>query len=525
MTDKDYLNELNRFLYDLKRSGYQGDMYSKLAYYGVPNEIARKSIKCSRKYCAFYAETLINNNYTSVHKKRIVYQGNDENSFKHINVVFDPSKEKGVRDIIKLYIPVDVETIKDSIPLIYEYLFNNKINFQSKISAKVRGDIFCLRVNSKEDAEKIIKYCSSTPAISSNYSKTSPFVPHKDGIGIAKDTYGCSYNSYMADLLEEYVSKFRDSKTDVNDLSKEFQKFVFEKSKSASLPKEKYMINSVLEGIDAINTGNNILDYSKSSYNIKFDYKKFNSYRRFHDGVRYFYKDVDNRIIDYDSNPNLYFELQSYNCLHKMYSEYHKRTPDKDFVLNEAISNRISSDLDIILDNNENNTLTPITIRSEFVDDKVAELLPYLYASFAMQEKKCNIYQATETMWCVRDSILERKREKDNENYIYQNYSGCKISSNFPVISTPRGTLGIENKGNHSNVFIHTGSKIEAYKNVYIELDSNLISGTDEDSRIYRYQLANILSDDNRNKLVMKERNGVFGTLKYIRKKNLRAQL
>ena len=185
-----------------------------------------------------------------------------------------------------------------AIPRIYQFLLENRINFQSKVSGTVRADLFCLRVEILSDAKRVIAFCNSDKAISDNYGYTNPFLSHVDGIGIARDTYKISYNMYLVDMLLKYCKETKSKNIRKSWLSKDFEQYVLNLYQAQNSSKTRFLIGVLYQNLHAINNDNNILDYMQD----KFNYVIVSSYGDYkvNELLPYLYADVAMRYKELD---------------------------------------------------------------------------------------------------------------------------------------------------------------------------------------------------------------------------------
>lgn len=503
------VNEINAFISDVKKNNLNSqEIYRKLLEYKVDPEYVRRDISSLRDFCSNYPEVLV----SQIHEKRktsseydlfrsyIKLQGSEKNTFKHINVSFDYKNDVGARDVIKLYIPIHVKHLSENLNKIYQFLFDNKIDFQSKIAGEVRSDLFCLRVNSKEDAKKVIDFCKKDKQISGNYTKLNPFLAKNEGIGVAQDTYHKSYNEYVSNILEEYKGR----KPKISNASFDLQDFVKTKYLTAKDSRNKYLASVFLRNLESINSRTDIFTYLKDTYEVTFDANLFYQYERFHDGKNYFYKNEKGETISKDTNPDLYLKIQANNFMHKVYLNYYKQEPTQNFVLNKAISKQVSYRLNEILDI-KLGKLSNFEINAVYDDAKIAELTPYFYAFFAKEYKHTNSYETFQLINHMEKNILKSEKLEDKEE---------KLPTY--VISVADGTVIINKTSeNMCNILLKKADKIKKYRNISIELNDELMKEISDISKAYRSSIANILLDEERNQRMIADRRGHFGIFEY----------
>lgn len=106
---------------------------------------------------------------------------------------------------VKLYIPMDYNHIKEGANQLFDFIANSGIEHQSKIANKIRNDNLVIRVNSLEDAEKIIDFVKNNEYIQEGLIKTNPFLTNFNGVGLAMDN-GYSYNSTVCEILSNFIN-------------------------------------------------------------------------------------------------------------------------------------------------------------------------------------------------------------------------------------------------------------------------------------------------------------------------------
>lgn len=131
--------------------------------------------------------------------------------------LFFLGKERPRGNELKIYLPLDKEHLEKGTNMVLDFITENEIIHQSKISRVVRADDFVIRVNTIEDANKIIDFATSNPYIQEGRLKQNPFVTDYNGVGLAMDNFD-SYNSNVARLISLFVdfSKKHDGLTDFN---------------------------------------------------------------------------------------------------------------------------------------------------------------------------------------------------------------------------------------------------------------------------------------------------------------------
>lgn len=126
---------------------------------------------------------------------------------------------------VKLYIPLDVNHLKEGANQLFDFISKTNIKHQSKIAKFIRNDNIVVRVNSMEDANTIIDYVSNNSYLKEGMLNVNPFLPSKNGVGITMDN--CySYNSSISELINSFFNMLKQNKRlDLFNVQ-EFNKFV-----------------------------------------------------------------------------------------------------------------------------------------------------------------------------------------------------------------------------------------------------------------------------------------------------------
>lgn len=126
---------------------------------------------------------------------------------------------------VKLYIPLDINHLKEGANQLFDFISSNKIEHQSKIAKIIRNDNIVVRVNSMEDAQTIIDYVNSNPYLKEGMLTVNPFLPNNNGIGVTMDN--CyTYNGTISDLMCKFLNVLKqNNKLELFNVQ-EFNKFV-----------------------------------------------------------------------------------------------------------------------------------------------------------------------------------------------------------------------------------------------------------------------------------------------------------
>ena len=141
---------------------------------------------------------------------------------------------------IKLYVSVDPDYIYKVSELLFNFMLDEGIIMQSKISKGMRNDALVCRVSGEDAARKVSQYLNEL-----NYEtkfRPNPFLLDEGKVSVAMD--GClSYNRTLSNLLKEYF----DLKKSSGQLDKincdDFSKFVENQIDMLESKQKKYFMN------------------------------------------------------------------------------------------------------------------------------------------------------------------------------------------------------------------------------------------------------------------------------------------
>jgi hypothetical protein len=508
---------INNFIEELTKDPQK--IYNKL----IRHSAGSGSVSNFRQEIEEYVKSKIRNQFINDGKggHDCQYQNNNVNSFVHMNVAFDYSLVAGPRSNVKLYIPVqynqDQHQMAMPVQKLYDFLFENKINFESKLSPRLRSDLFCLRLNNSNDALRVIEFCKKIPELHQE-EISNPFLVYEQGIGMARDTHHHSYNGHIEKYLINFIKGDNLQGLDKEQYASAFLEYI---KKSVVLKSnDKFIKKVIIDNLGAIINGKSLQEVLPKEIEINFDSELYNKYRRTHNGKHYVYIDSNNVEITPNSNAELYLKLQANNFMSKLFYSSYGKYPKEGFKLNPKIVREISNNLDYINDGNENYGLHATTIVLNTEDPKLLELLPYFYADVAHQHKECNLYRSMEILRLLQETTYS-KQTNDN-GFIYVNNKNQPIITTYPLIKTEKGTIGIQMIDNKlANIYQIKNGKIKVIENAVIELDEKIMKDeNDPHYQEYRTFIAQELLDYNRTVRMINDRSGHLGVFKYNHGKN-----
>lgn len=118
---------------------------------------------------------------------------------------------------IKLYLSFPKDKIYECVNKVFKYVAANNMKTASKVADIIRADSVVLRLDSIEDAKKVINFVNNDLELSNNCKKTNPFLLKEGKVGIAYD-HMLSYNTVLSFMLELYF-KYCRSNNRLNEVS------------------------------------------------------------------------------------------------------------------------------------------------------------------------------------------------------------------------------------------------------------------------------------------------------------------
>lgn len=169
----------------------------------------------------------------------------------------DKNFYEGIKDSIKLYLPVDASNIYEVSTKVLDYIIKEGIHIQAKIAKNMRSDVFVIRVLDKDKLDKLLNYINSLDYNSK--SKPNPFALNIKRVSITKDGM-MSYNTVLAEYITEYLKSEREEVTLEN-----FKKFMHKQiNKIPSSNKNKYMIvDLIIKNLENTLTLEELLSYNQ----------------------------------------------------------------------------------------------------------------------------------------------------------------------------------------------------------------------------------------------------------------------
>lgn len=233
----------------------------------------------------------------------------------------DKNFYEGIKDSIKLYLPVDASNIYEVSTKVLDYIIKEGIHIQAKIANNMRSDVFVIRVLDKDKLDKLLNYINSLDYNSK--SKPNPFALNVGRVSITKDGM-MSYNTVLAEYITEYLKSEREEATLEN-----FKKFMHKQiNKIPSSNKNKYMIvDLIIKNLENTLTLEELLSYNQKvvvdNRVTQVSEEDKNNILRLINGLNVFYnlEETHKRIEMYLATGNInYFTRQ--NGIRKFVEEY-----------------------------------------------------------------------------------------------------------------------------------------------------------------------------------------------------------
>lgn len=233
----------------------------------------------------------------------------------------DKNFYEGIKDSIKLYLPVDASNIYEVSTKVLDYIIKEGIHIQAKIAKNMRSDVFVIRVLDKDKLDKLLNYINSLDYNSK--SKPNPFALNVGRVSITKDGM-MSYNTVLAEYITEYLKSEREEVTLEN-----FKKFMHKQiNKIPSSNKNKYMIvDLIIKNLENTLTLEELLSYNQKvvvdNRVTQVSEEEKNNILRLINGLNVFYnlEETHKRIEMYLATGNInYFTRQ--NGIRKFVEEY-----------------------------------------------------------------------------------------------------------------------------------------------------------------------------------------------------------
>ena len=213
-----------------------------------------------------YKDVYANLIYIGVPEKRYSVSSNFEiwvDHFKNtdnINVFVSPNwkyfcqfknakpENSNVYGMIKLYVPLDKDHIRDGAIKLFDYMARENIGHISKIGTHIRFDNIVIRVSSSAEADKIINFVNNDRYLKEGALPTSPFAFSEKNVSISWDGM-LSYNEVVSSWISEYIN-FEKRNDNLDNVG--YSRFLaFVKTKSQSLFVDGVGLDELVEKLES----------------------------------------------------------------------------------------------------------------------------------------------------------------------------------------------------------------------------------------------------------------------------------
>lgn len=116
---------------------------------------------------------------------------------------------------VKLYLPLTKDYLTNGVLDMEKFLMDNNISHQLKVASVIRNDNIVIRVNSIDDADKVINFALNNSNFSKGLAKVNPFLANNKGIGMAMDN-NFSFNSELSKINSYF---FQSQKNDLSNFN------------------------------------------------------------------------------------------------------------------------------------------------------------------------------------------------------------------------------------------------------------------------------------------------------------------
>lgn len=135
------------------------------------------------------------------------------------------SKERGLGKEYKLYLSFSKDNIFESVNKVFDFIDENNIVNFSKVADMIRSDDVVLRIQNKDDVDKVINFINNDEELVKNAKKTNPFLLRNGVVGYAYDNY-LSYNDTVCNMIKMYFDNVRKNSSFDNVSFENFRNFV-----------------------------------------------------------------------------------------------------------------------------------------------------------------------------------------------------------------------------------------------------------------------------------------------------------
>ena len=407
------------------------------------------------------------------------------------NLVVRKDVHRGIEydDLIWLHFSILPEQLKEVSSELARILNNSNISFHLRVPTVIGPDALVLGLFNKHEANMLLEACRNNQTIQDSITLNNPFMPHRNGIGVIKETRNRSYTKHLSVLIHEYASKTNDKELTFKGFCRYVYK-MFSDEKINRNYQERYLDYLVALGIFCIYEEQDFLDNLIHLPQIIYKKEEFEKYRITYENGEYKYSSNDTDVTS--DNYYDWLRLQAYNCIQRMYYEQKNELPKEDVDLGETLTGTISSLIDTIMRGE------PFQTTSNYRDAMINDLYPYLVGYFAYEAKMTTEEEIKNIVLKVKNRMVT-KLKVDGSNKNFYQIGDKTIQSTIPPIRVDNILVGIEYLDyeiNYCNVFIYQNDNVKGYLGIFLDLDKEQIwKENDSAASTYRASVGRSLRD------------------------------
>ena len=520
MYNEECRREIDEFFDALntRRNNLPNEMaiFNLLETFSYDRSVIGNSISQIQEYLINSAFTACRTNPVFVHRKRArnVYQDleliDKKNSDDYIenyrgveygHLVFRKECHKTIEynDLIWLHfalLPEKVQTVGDHI---FAYLAKAGISAHVKVPNVIGPDSLVIGVYTKDDANSLLDFCANDSLIQESIMLNNPFMPHRHGIGVVKETQQRSFTRHLSSLIYEYALTSKDPKLSFVGFIRYASK-LFNEEKVHRTYQERYLDYQVTLASHTIYKKLDYLDNVSHLPQLSYSKEEFEKYRVTFEENEYRYTNRDGEVVT-SENVQEWLKLQAYNCIHRMYYEQTGELPKENIQLGYALTGAMSSLVDCVM------KAEPFQVSSNYRDPMVQDLYPYLVAYYAYQAKLVTTDEIKNIISKVKNRMITKLKVDGASKNFYQ-IGDKTIQSTIPPIRIDNTLVGIEYLDyelNYCNVFIYQDGNVQGYLGLFLDTEKDKIwEENDITASAYRAHIARLLIDyDNLDKEII----------------------
>lgn len=520
MYNEECRREIDEFFDALntRRNNLPSEMaiFNLLETFSYDRSVIGNSISQIQEYLINSAFTACRTNPVFVHRKRArnVYQDleliDKKNSDDYIenyrgveygHLVFRKECHKTIEynDLIWLHfalLPEKVQTVGDHI---FAYLAKAGISAHVKVPNVIGPDSLVIGVYTKDDANSLLDFCANDSLIQESIMLNNPFMPHRHGIGVVKETQQRSFTRHLSSLIYEYALTSKDPKLSFVGFIRYASK-LFNEEKVHRTYQERYLDYQVTLASHTIYKKLDYLDNVSHLPQLSYSKEEFEKYRVTFEENEYRYTNRDGEVVT-SENVQEWLKLQAYNCIHRMYYEQTGELPKENIKLGYALTGAMSSLVDSVM------KAEPFQVSSNYRDPMVQDLYPYLVAYYAYQAKLVTTDEIKNIISKVKNRMITKLKVDGASKNFYQ-IGDKTIQSTIPPIRIDNTLVGIEYLDyelNYCNVFIYQDGNVQGYLGLFLDTEKDKIwEENDITASAYRAHIARLLIDyDNLDKEII----------------------